>query len=302
VPSSTSAGPAASVARAPSAAAPTPPASGAAARAPTQASPADYAWLANPDLEPRPDGTLEGRIAPPPGYERVALEKGSFGAWLRGLPLAPEGTPVLAFDGTEVHSGNDDYVAAVIAIDVGKSDLQQSSDLVIRLNAEWLWSKKAIDAISYKASTKLDLPLTRWQKGQRIVATGPTVFWAVKTKPSELTYQDFRDFLAQVFAWGNSTSLSLGTEPVADPAALAPGDFFLQARGAGHAAIVLDLAQKPSGERVALLGQALNPAQSPHILRPGRGTAWFSVRPPLAVVTPYTAEFSWSELRRFKAQ
>ena len=93
-----------------------------------------------------------------------------------------------------------------------------------------------------------------------------------------------------------------GTEPVADPASLAPGDFFLQARGAGHAAIVLDLAQKPSGERVALLGQALNPAQSPHILRPGRGTAWFSVRPPLAVVTPYTAEFAWSELRRFKGQ
>jgi hypothetical protein len=209
---------------------------------------------------------------------------------------------VKTFDGTEVHGGNDDYVAAVIAIDVGKSDLQQSSDLVVRLNAEWLWSKGAIDAISYKASTKLDLPLSRWQKGQRIVATGPTVFWAVKTKPAELTYQDFREFLTQVFAWGNSTSLSLGTEPVADPAALAPGDFFLQPRGAGHAAIVLDLAQKPSGERVALLGQALNPAQSPHILRPGRGTAWFSVRPPLAVVTPYTEEFAWSDLRRFKAQ
>jgi hypothetical protein len=280
-----------------------PAASGSAAPSPVkEASATDYAWLANPELEPRPSGTLEGRIAPPPGYERVTLPEGSFGAWLRGLPLAPTGTPVKAFDGTEIHGGDDDYVAAVIAIDVGKSDLQQSSDLVIRLNAEWLWSKKAIDAISYKASTKLDLPLTRWQKGQRIVASGPTVFWAVKTKPAELTYQDFREFLAQVFAWGNSTSLSLGTEPVADPGALAPGDFFLQARGAGHAAIVLDLAQKPSGERVALLGQALNPAQSPHILRPGRGTAWFSVRPPLAVVTPYTAEFSWSELRRFKSQ
>jgi hypothetical protein len=267
----------------------------------SEASSKDYAWLESPDLDPRPNGTLEGRIAPPPGYERVSLEKGSFGAWLRGLPLAPEGTPVKTFDGKEVHGGDDDYVAGVIAIDVGKSDLQQSSDVVVRLHAEWLWSKQAIDSINYKASTKLDLPLTRWQKGQRIVTTGPTVFWAVKTKPSELTYQDFREFLAQVFAWGNSSSLWLGTEPVPDPAELAPGDFFLQPRGAGHAVIVLDLAKKPSGERVALLGQGLNPAQTPHILRPGRGTAWFSVRPPLAVVTPYTEEFGWSDLRRFKA-
>lgn len=270
---------------------------------PREASPEEYAWLNQPDLDPRPSGTLEGGIAPPPGYERVRLEKGSFGAWLRGLPLAPEGTPVKAFDGTVVHGGDDDYVAAVIAIDVGKSDLQQSPDVVVRLHAEWLWAKRALDQISYKASTKLDLPLTRWQKGQRIESAGPNVFWAVKTKPTpELTYGDFRDFLAQVFLWGNSNSLSLRTEAVEAPEGLRPGDFFLQTRGAGHTAIVLDLAEKPTGERVALIGQALNPAQTPHVLRPGRGTAWFSVRPPLPLVTPFTSEFAWSELRRFKTE
>lgn len=260
-----------------------------------------YAWLAAEAGQTlKTEGDLSSRFPPPPGYTRVTVEPGSFGAWLRGLPMAPATTPVSTFDGTQLHAADDDYVAGVVAIDIGSADLQQSPDVIIRLNAEWLWSLGQKDAISYRGSTKLAMPLSRWEKGQRIVSAGPNVFWAVKNKPKELDYAEFRRYLDAVFAWANSTSLAQRARRVPKPEELAPGDFFLHAKAPGHVAIVLDVADKPSGERVALIGQALNPAQNLHIVRPGRATAWFSLRPGLPVLTANTQEFAWQELRRLE--
>ncbi|HYO93486.1 MAG TPA: DUF4846 domain-containing protein [Polyangiaceae bacterium] len=260
-----------------------------------------YAWLgAEAGQKLKLDGDLSSRFPPPPGYTRVEVEPASFGHWLRGLPIAPPNTPVSTFDGALLHAADNDYVAGVVAIDIGNADLQQSPDVIIRLNAEWLWSLGQKAAISYRGSTKLAMPLSRWEKGQRIVSAGPNVFWAVKNKPKELDYAEFRRYLDAVFAWANSTSLAQRARRVPKPEELAPGDFFLHARAPGHVAIVLDVADKPSGERVALIGQALNPAQSLHIVRPGRATAWFSLRPGLPVLTANTQEFGWEELRRLE--
>ena len=55
----------------------------------------------------------------------------------------------------------DDYLAGVVAIDVGSSDLQQSSDVIVRLHAEYLWSRGERDKISYLSATKLSMPLSR---------------------------------------------------------------------------------------------------------------------------------------------
>jgi hypothetical protein len=215
------------------------------------------------------------------------------------LPLAPKGTPVTRHDGDVVRPPDDEYVEAVVALDVGSADVQQSVDVVVRLHAEWLWSRGEKSKLSYVALTKLPLPLSRWEKGQRLITNnGADVFWAIEAKPKEADYADFRRYLEAVFTWQNSTSLALRSRKLDKPEELLPGDFFLHSRAPGHVAIVLDIAEKPGGERVALLGQALNPAQSLHLLRPGRATAWFSLRPGSAIVTPYTSEFSWTELRR----
>lgn len=260
--------------------------------------PATYPWLGAADA-PKAEGSLASRIAPPPGYTRVPVESGSFSAFVRGLPLAPKGTPVVAHDGAIVRAADDDYVEAVVAIDVGNADLQQSADVIVRLHAEWLWGRGERSQISYMASTKLELPLSRWEKGQRLVTNnGSDVFWAIQGKPKEVDYAEFRRYLDAVFNWGNSTSLAARSRKLDKPEELVPGDFFLHSHAPGHVAIVLDVAEKPGGERVALLGQVLNPAQSLHVLRPGRATPWFSLRPGNAILTPYTSEFDWSELRR----
>ena len=277
---------------------------GASAAAPAGAGapdPRKYRWLSadNPKF-PRPVDSLEGRFPTPPGYRRVASAPGSFGEWLRGLPLAAAGTPVVNNAGDTVFKGDDDYVAAVVAIDVGAGDLQQSSDAVVRLHAEWLWASDKADAISYRSASKLEMPFSRWAHGQRLIASGPNVFWVVKGKPRAPTYDDFRQYIDAAMLWTNNVALATRASRV-EPKDLRPGDFFLQTRGKGHAILVLDLAQKPTGERVALLGQAMqSPAQSFHVIRLGRETAWFSMRPPNPVLTPRSDEFSWTDLVRLE--
>src|SRR5688572_15802718 len=83
-----------------------------------------YPWLGAPSA-PKVDGSLASRIAPPPGYARVAVEPGGFPAFVRGLPLSPAGTAVTSHDGDVVRAADDDYVEAVVALDVGTSDVQQ---------------------------------------------------------------------------------------------------------------------------------------------------------------------------------
>lgn len=257
-----------------------------------------YAWLADDSRKgPKAHDTLSARFPAPPGYQRVAAEQGSFGAWLRDLPLAPPDTPVKNHKGEVVHPADDQYVAAVAAIDIGTIDLQQSPDVAVRLHAEWSWSSGARN-MSYKGATGLDMPLSRWAKGQRLIASGATVYWAQQTKPMELEYGEFRKYLDGVFTWANSTSLAQQAGPV-EPDDVQPGDFFLHSGSPGHALVILDIAEK-GNRRVALYAQALNPTENVHVLRPGRATAWFSLRSGEPVVTPFTQEFSWDELRRLE--
>lgn len=276
---------------------PAPSASAPPAESPAPLDPKRYAWLSDKsqDFPPAVD-SLSTRFPSPPSYARVKVAAGSFGEWLRGLPLAAEKTPVKNVKGAVVHEADDQYVAAVVAIDFGKIDLQQSPDVVIRLHAEWLWSQGE-KTMTYRSATGLDLPLSRWARGERLETQGANVMWLTKGKPAELDHAEFREYLRGVFTWANSTSLAQQAEPVA-ATDLEPGDFFVHTSSPGHAMIVLDVAKKASGQEVALLGQALNPAQNVHVLRPGRATAWFSLRPGDPIITPHTKEFPWEGLRR----
>lgn len=257
-----------------------------------------YQWLSDKGA-PKATETLLARFDTPPGYQRVEAETGSFARYLRTLPLAAPGTPVVSYKGEELRKGDDEYLAAVVAIDVGKIDLQQSPDVVIRLHAEWQWSKGARD-MTYRGATGLDMPLFRWARGERVVAVGSGVFWLKKANPAELDHAEFRRFLDAVFTWANSTALSQQATPV-EAKDVAPGDFFIHLGSPGHTLVVLDIAQKPDGSRVALFGQALNPAQNVFVLRLAGATPWFSLRPGEDVITPYTEAFTWQGLRRLSA-
>nr|WP_240360101.1 DUF4846 domain-containing protein [Pyxidicoccus caerfyrddinensis] len=262
-------------------------------RAPTREELARYAWL-SADAQVRP---LESAFAPPKGYTRVAVEAGSFGAWLRGLPLRPNGAPVRHFRGGEVLAGDDARLAAVAELDVGTANLQQCADSVIRLHAEWLWSSNQRERIAYRFTSGDAAAWPRYAAGDRAKVSGSKVAW-VRSAKADSSRAAFRAYLDLVFTYAGTMSLEpLKKRPSRDD--VRAGDFFVLGGSPGHAVLVLDVAANPEGRRVALLGQGFMPAQDFHVLSPGGDDApWFPLDGD-TVATPFWKPFPWSSLRRF---
>lgn len=256
-----------------------------------------YPWLAS---VPAPTQKLAQRIAVPVGCRRVALSAGSWGEWLRGLPLRPAGTPARLYNGQL--KDNQAVVAAVVNIDPGTADLQQCADAVIRLRAEYLFSLNP-NKIHFHLTTGYDAWFSDYLAGTTFRVKGEEVSPA--PKPAEaLTHAALSRYLLPVFGYAGTLSLSREVQPV--PLAQAqPGDVLVHGGRPGHAVLVADVAENSrTGQRYLLLLQSYMPAQNIHVLRnvdqPALG-AWF------AVPSPQTAQFDtpeWvfesSELGRFE--
>ncbi|MEL6275629.1 MAG: DUF4846 domain-containing protein, partial [Bacteroidota bacterium] len=105
-------------------------------------SPKLQAGLINPT-----GSTISSRILAPENFVRQEVPKLSFAHYLRYFPLKPHGTSVMLFDGRKKYNQN--VHVAILDIDVGKRDLQQCADAVMRLRAEYLWSQKRYDDIHF---------------------------------------------------------------------------------------------------------------------------------------------------------
>ena len=260
-------------------------------RAPTREELARYPWLST-SARVRP---LEATFPPPPGYTRVEVEPGTFGAWLRGLPLRPAGTPVRDFQGGEILAADDARLAAVAELDVGTKDLQQCADSIIRLHAEWLWAQGQKERIRYRFTSGHQASWSQYAAGDRTRISGSKVSW-VRSAAADSSRGSFRAYLDLVFTYAGTLSLQVEkNRPSRED--MKPGDFFVLGGSPGHAVLVLDVAQNAAGERVALLGQGFIPAQDFHLLSPGQNGPWFPLQGE-QVATPFWKPFPWSALRR----
>ena len=86
------------------------------------------------------------RLAPPPGYKKVKLTEGTFGSFLRNLPLKLVGSDLHYYNGS-IKRRN--YTGAVVDIDFGHGEVEQCADAVIYLRALWLWQTKQYDKIHF---------------------------------------------------------------------------------------------------------------------------------------------------------
>lgn len=229
-----------------------------------------------------PHGTrVDTRIAVPDGYVRVAAADGSFAAYLRRLPLKPDGVAVYYYDGTvkprNVH-------VAVVDIDTGKRDLQQCADAVMRLRGEYLFGQKKFDSIHFNF---LGDGKPRYYKNHADAAH---------------SYKSFRKFMNYIFAYANTASLKVELIPV-DFDNMRIGDVFIQSGNPyGHAVIVVDMARDPgTGGFIFLLAQSYMPAQSIHILQNPNSRALSPWYPSTFTGPLHTPEWTFqkTDLRRF---
>lgn len=254
-----------------------------------------YCWF---DSRGR-SGELASRIPTPKGYFRVAVDSGSFAVWLRQLPLKAENSPVYLYDGSQKRNQN--AHCAVVDIDVGDKDLQQCADAVIRLRAEYLYSKKEYDSISFVFTSGDVFPFRKWLEGVRPAVHGNDVIFEVSAI-RDSSYSSFRRYLEIIFTYSGSYSLARQMSPEPADNGIAVGDVFIRGGFPGHAVIVIDKAVDTlSGDEIFLLAQSYMPAQEIHVLKnPEKDdlSPWYEAAFGDTLVTPEWI-FTRDELRRF---
>src|SRR5262245_4372644 len=240
-----------------------------------------YPWLVQ-----APARTVADSFAPPSGFVR-APAVGSFGAWLPHLPLAPAGTPVRFYDGSEKPDQSE--VAAVIDIDVGSADLQQCADAIIRLRAEYLFAGNDIGDLAFDFTSGDRYGFQSFAEGVTPAVAGAKVTWRTG-KRRDLSHDSLRRWLDIVFRYAGTLSLSRELKPVPHLSEAAIGDVLVHGGTPGHAVLIVDLAVEPaSGRKLALLAQGFMPAQSVHVLRNPLDpdlSPWFALTDDRPVVMP----------------
>ena len=256
-----------------------------------------YAWL-----ESATEGvsTVATTVAPPVGFVRMPLAKGSFEEWLRYLPLASEGTPVRYYNGAVKPDQGGAY--RVLDIDVGKRDLQQCADAVMRLRAEYLYSKSRYADVHFNHTSGHTVGFEDWSFGRKPSVSGNSVTISPRnTSEPDTSYRNFRAYLTQIFNYAGTASLTKELM-AADISNAQAGDVFIQGGFPGHAVIVVDVAKSTDGRQAILLAQSYMPAQSIHILTNPTdpdSSPWYIVDETLE--TLYTPDWTFrvEDLRRF---
>lgn len=226
-------------------------------------------WTAAPagtdtDESPLVDSTglsPQTRILPPTGYSRTAAAEGSLLAYMRTMQLEPYGSKITLYSGSETQRPN----SGVFAFDMGKEDLQQCADCLIRVYSDYFWQSGQKDKIRFHLTNGTLLSYSDWEQGYRLIAFGSYAKMN-KLTGEDTSYDCFRAYLERVMRYAGSLSLEREST-VIKPEELRPGDMLVIGGTPGHAVLVLDEARDAQGNACYLLAQGYSPAQSFHILR-----------------------------------
>lgn len=244
--------------------------------------------------------TIQTRFPVPDGFKRTEVEPKSFQNYLRILPLKPHGSEVKYFNGG--NKSNNNIYAAVIDLPIGKKDLHQCADAIMRLKAEYLWKNNRFDEIHFNFTNGMQVDYSEWMEGKRIVVNGNRTNWEQRTGPSN-SYDDFWKYMETIFMYAGTLSLSKELEKK-EWEHLDIGDILIQGGSPGHAVIVVDMVKNnDTGERRFLLAQSYMPAQEIHILQNPRDpnlSSWYSDNFDGDLVSPEW-NFNKSDLMTFKS-
>ncbi|GAB3320397.1 DUF4846 domain-containing protein [Hymenobacter humi] len=236
------------------------------------------------------------RFPAPAGCQRIPVAAGSWGEWLRWLPLQPAGTVARTYLGAR--KARQEVVAAVVNIDTGTQDLQQCADAVIRLRAEYVFSHDP-NKVHFHFTTGYDFWFSDFVAGKTFKVVGEEVLPA--KRPAELpTHAALARYLIPTFGYAGTLSLSreLASKPLG---AVQPGDVLIHGGAPGHAVLVVDVAENMKTHRkFMLLAQSYMPAQDMHLLQPDEGrSAWFAVDTESDILTTPEWDFGADELKSF---
>ena len=193
-------------------------------------------------------------IPMPRGYTRTAVEKNSFGQWLRNISLKKNKT-IYLYDGSVKKDQSAQF--AILNISIGNKDLQQCADAIMRLRAEYLYAQKRFDEIIFT-----DNHNTNYSFG------------------SSADRVRFDKYLEKVFSYCGTLSLEKQLHAVKNLKDLQIGDVLIQGGSPGHAMLIVDMAINEVGKKIVLLAQGYMPAQDIHVVNNPMNTVlspWYEI-------------------------
>lgn len=207
----------------------------------------------------------------PKGYKRLTVNNTSFGAWLRQLPIRNDNRLFL-YNGQLKNNQTHHY--AIIDKPIGKKDLQQCADVVMRLRTEYLLvNGKGKEVKFMNGNTAYQL-----QEYGEIINGQFTV-----------SENKLQSFLENVFIHCGTASLEKQLKKTIANT-IKPGDVFIKGGYPGHAMLVADMAvHEQTGKIIFLLLQGYMPAQDMHIVKNMQQKSispWFVYEANKDLVTP----------------
>lgn len=209
-----------------------------------------------------PDGeTMEERINTPIGYKRE--DAGSLAEFLRSFPMKPHLSPVLLYNGNK--KGNQNAHIAVFSLPIENENLQQCADSVMRVYAEYYWSKGEYDKIKFHLTDGFMCEYTKWRDGYRVSFENGTKW--VKSTSYDDSYDNFKKYLRIVFSYAGTQSIERYESETISLSDINVGDVILKGGSPGHIVMVVDVCKSQEGKKAFLLAQGYMPAQEFHIVK-----------------------------------
>lgn len=187
------------------------------------------------------------------------FNENSWQYFLQHLPIVD--SPIVNYKGIPI-TYQQKHVG-IIPFDVGKSDLQQCADALMRLRAEYLFKQKRYNEVGFHFVDGSYYSWNDYCKGLRPLLKANGIQF-VKSAASEKTHESLRRYLDIVYAYASTISLAKELKPATG---FEIGTIVIHAGSPGHCFIIIDETTNNKGERVYKLAEGYTPAQSIYVLR-----------------------------------
>ena len=249
-------------------------------------------------VEFNPDGmTIEDRYNVPLGFQRISADSNSFAHYLRQLPLKTADASVRYYNGGNKPQGN--VYRSVVDLPIGKKNLHQCADAVMRFRAEYLWSTGQHNKIHFNFTNGFRVDYSKWLAGNKMVVSGNKTYWTSGSARTN-NYTTFWKYMELIFNYAGTLSLDREL-PERSFNNMQIGDVLIQGGSPGHAVIVVDICEHlETGEKRYLLAQSYMPAQETQILINSEdpNTSWYSLNNDGTIYTPEWT-FHTNDLKHF---
>ncbi len=200
---------------------------------------------------------LSNEVASSPLHK--SFEKNSWEYFLQHLPVVD--SIIVDYRGKPV--GDQYKQAGIIPYDVGKKDLQQCADAIMRLRAEYLYQQNRSTEIAFHFTSGQLYSFEDYCKGKRPVPKGNQVVFANRS-PVAKTYHALRQYLDIVYTYASTISLA---RELKKGNGFSVGTVVIYPGSPGHCFIIIDEATSETGEKIYRLAEGYTPAQSIYVLR-----------------------------------